>query len=152
MTRSEIIIDPLTGSICKVVELVPKDAKVRYKQVRLGTRVAYVHKVIWEHVHGPVPKGMDIDHIDGNTHNNSIFNLRLLEHGQNCQNRHSAQAGSKTGIKGVSYDERGKKWKASISRQGKNLYLGRFTSVEEAKKAYADAAAIYHTHNPHASK
>lgn len=35
----------------------------------------YGHKIIWESVHGPVPEGHYIDHLNGKKHDNRIGNL-----------------------------------------------------------------------------
>ena len=39
-----------------------------------------VHRMIWEHFHGAVPKGFDIHHKDGDKFNNSIDNLECICH------------------------------------------------------------------------
>ena len=41
------------------------------------------HIVCWETHNGPVPDGLEIDHIDGNKSNNNITNLRLVTHHEN---------------------------------------------------------------------
>lgn len=46
-----------------------------------------VHRVIWECFNGPIPDGMDVDHIDGNPKNNSLSNLQLLTHRDNLRKR-----------------------------------------------------------------
>jgi hypothetical protein len=38
-----------------------------------------LHRVVWEHYNGKVPKGYHVHHVDGNTHNNEISNLNLLQ-------------------------------------------------------------------------
>ena len=43
----------------------------------------YLHRIIYEHVHGPIPLNKIIDHIDGNTLNNSINNLQCITQQQN---------------------------------------------------------------------
>lgn len=44
-----------------------------------------VHRVIWMLHHGPIPSGLDVDHIDNNKTNNHISNLQLLTHGDNMR-------------------------------------------------------------------
>ena len=44
-----------------------------------------VHRVVWEAFNGPIPEGMDIDHIDGNPHNNHLDNLQIVSHSDNCK-------------------------------------------------------------------
>jgi len=41
-------------------------------------RTERLHRRVWEDNNGPVPKGMCIHHLDGNTRNNSIDNLQCL--------------------------------------------------------------------------
>ena len=45
------------------------------------TDKGYVHRIIWMVANqSDIPEGYDIHHIDGNTQNNSIYNLELIEH------------------------------------------------------------------------
>lgn len=53
----------------------------------LGKKHFLVHRVIWEAFNGPIPEGYDIDHIDGNPHNNAISNLQAITHKENIQKR-----------------------------------------------------------------
>jgi hypothetical protein len=41
------------------------------------------HRLIYQTLIGEIPKGLEIDHISGNRHDNSIDNLRLVTHSQN---------------------------------------------------------------------
>jgi len=36
------------------------------------------YRKIWENIYGPIPKGYEIHHIDGNRMNNDIENLRCV--------------------------------------------------------------------------
>ena len=52
-----------------------------------GKRFGYqVHRLIWEAFNGPIQKGMEIDHIDGNPSNNRLENLRAVSHQTNMLN------------------------------------------------------------------
>lgn len=46
-----------------------------------------VHRAVWEAFNGPIPEGLDIDHIDGNPHNNSLSNLQAITHRENILKR-----------------------------------------------------------------
>lgn len=53
--------------------------KKGYIRKHYGTRQRFEHCVIWEKNNGPIPKGMQIHHIDGNKLNNDISNLMLVD-------------------------------------------------------------------------
>ena len=111
--------------------------------VRLGKRKRlYAHRVIWEMHNGPIPDGLQIDHIDGNSLNNKIENLRLATHSQNLHNR-GAQSNNTTGFKGVHRRKSGR-YCARIMSGGAYLNLGLFDHPEDAHAAYIAAANKYH--------
>lgn len=64
--------------------------KQRYWYVNLthnGIKKDYrVHRLVYITYKGNIPKNMVIDHIDGNTSNNNINNLRCVTQSKNCQN------------------------------------------------------------------
>lgn len=43
-----------------------------------------VHRMVWEAFNGLIPEGMEINHINGNPKDNSIDNLELTSHKENC--------------------------------------------------------------------
>lgn len=43
-----------------------------------GNRGKHLHRLIYEDHYGPIPKGMQIHHIDGDTTNNDISNLQMV--------------------------------------------------------------------------
>ena len=94
-----------------------------------------LHRVIWFLHHNEVPEFLD--HIDGNSLNNRIENLRPATKAQNAMNR-KVRADSLTGVKGIM--KKGKKFGASIYLNNKPVYLGTFETAELAKAAYAQAA------------
>lgn len=44
-------------------------------------------RLIYAWVYGEVPEGMDVDHIDGNSLNNNLYNLQLLSRKDNLAKR-----------------------------------------------------------------
>lgn len=83
------------------------------------------------------PKGMEVDHINGDRLDNRRENLRLVTRQQNARNR-GANRSNRSGYKGVSLGHSA--WLAYIAISGKNIALGSFKTAEDAAKAYNEAA------------
>jgi hypothetical protein len=75
-----------------------------------------------------------VDHINNNTLDNRIENLRWATVQENTFNSKICKNNT-SGVKGVSYNKRDKKWVASIKINGKKSHLGSFDNKEEAIKA-----------------
>jgi hypothetical protein len=57
---------------------------------------------------------------------------------------------SKTGVKGVIYvTGRTMPWRAQVRKNGKNIIVGNYPSIEEAAEAYKRAASIHHGEYAH---
>ncbi|WP_441005025.1 HNH endonuclease signature motif containing protein [Novilysobacter viscosus] len=50
-----------------------------------GGSCLYAHRIIWECVHGAIPAGMEIDHLNGRKTDNRIRNLELVTRGENVR-------------------------------------------------------------------
>lgn len=98
------------------------------------TRRVHLHRFLMK-----APKGVQVDHEDGNTLNNRrSTNLRFASREQNMWNR-TRQANCSSGFKGV--ERSGNRWAARIRALGVRHHLGTFSTPEEAARAY-DAAAL----------
>ena len=104
-----------------------------YCQVKFKGRMVRYHVVVFVLLKGDIPAGYVIDHIDGNTINNNISNLRLVTNRQNNQNRAIHRNGR---LVGCFYDKQRRKWRAQIGVNGKRKYLGLFDTEQEAHEAY----------------
>lgn len=98
-----------------------------------------MHRVI-----NGTPDGLDTDHIDGNTLDNRRSNLRNATRAQNCHNA-KVSKNNLLGVKGVGMGRRakGRPYYAQIYANGGNRHLGYFATIEEASKAYTEAARKY---------
>lgn len=100
----------------------------------------------WPQMHQVIlwcPKGMEIDHIDGNPLNNQKSNLRVCTRSQNMMNRGKTKANT-SGFKGVHFHKRSKKWTARIQKDGNRSHIGSFDKPEEAHEAYRESAKKLH--------
>jgi hypothetical protein len=75
-----------------------------------------------------------VDHIDNNRTNNKVSNLRWATTSENNMNK-CKQSNNTSGIVGVSFHKKQKKWHARITIDGKQKHLGCFTTLQEAKEA-----------------
>lgn len=112
---------------CRKIRVNGKDVTVR------------MHNVIWNLRYGTAPKLLD--HKDGRGWNNQTDNLRESTISQNQTNR-PAMRNNLLGIKGIR--RRGNRFRARINKDGKEINLGTFNTIEEAIAAYKDGAAKYH--------
>lgn len=112
-----------------------------YLQIRVDGRNYAAHRLAWFYVTGEWPKG-EIDHIDGKRARNAFANLRDVDRSTNCQNLRAARSGSATGLLGASRSRN--RFQAQIGVAGKNIYLGRYDSPEEAQAAYRAAKQKLH--------
>lgn len=86
------------------------------------------------------PDGLHVDHINHNTLDNRRKNLRHCTIQQNQFNRIKRGINTTSQYKGVSYDRSRRGW-AAFGRIGyKTKNLGRFSSEEEAARAYDEWA------------
>lgn len=87
------------------------------------------------------PKGMEVDHIDGDGLNNRRANLRIVTHKQNQRNRKHTNKNNTSGFKGLIRN--GNLWQARITVDGFGVSLGYYNNPEDAARAYDDAALKY---------
>ena len=61
------------------------------KQIGLPCKHYLVHRFVQECFHGPIPSGMQINHIDSNKKNNCINNLELMTRSENVKHSYEAR-------------------------------------------------------------
>lgn len=97
-------------------------------------RQLQMHRVVMS-----IPKGRNIDHVNGVKLDNRRCNLRIATHPQNRYNSRPF-TNSTSPYKGVALYRKTRKWRALIHYQGRAYHLGYFHSEEAAARAY-DAKA-----------
>ena len=84
-----------------------------------------------------------IDHIDNNTANNNVKNLRWATQKDNLANQ-GKQINNTSGFKGVCFHKNKNKYQAHININGKIKHLGYFKTAEEASQVYEAKAREIH--------
>jgi len=91
-----------------------------------------VHRIIWEHYNGSIPKGFDIHHKDGNKFNNDISNLECI-----CHKKHLSMHMKANSIKIHAWLKTVKGYKflsEKAKRQWKEMPLKTFTCQNCSKE------------------
>lgn len=78
-----------------------------------------------------------VDHIDNDRQNNCLFNLRYATTQENGFNR-KINTNNSCGIKGVNLHKISGKWRAQVYIDKKQVTIGYFNTLEEAKLARQD--------------
>lgn len=120
--------------------VVPTLLQVGYYQ----TNKMYVHRVVACLMFGDLPPGMHIDHIDRDRTNNRPENLRIVTPSANAFNN-AGHSDSRSGIRGVSYhaQHKGKKWRARLRNNKKEVFLGYHETKEQAAVAVEEYLACH---------
>lgn len=112
-----------------------------YLRVSINGKSYRVHRIVFLMHKGYYPAVLD--HIDGNSHNNRIENLRPASRSQNQHNSKLAKNNT-SGYKGVSYNKRANKFTAIVAHNNKSIFLGYYNTPEEANKVVRAAREELH--------
>lgn len=115
-----------------------------YRIIEIKGKAYKAHRLVWFYMTGQWPK-YNIDHINGEKHDNRFCNLRDATHSINMQNRRKPLPFNSTGFLGVRKNCRG--FLASITVYGKRRNLGTYKTPEEAHAVYLKAKRKLHPGN-----
>lgn len=113
-----------------------------YIQITVFGMKYLAHRLAWAMSTGSWPE-KTIDHINGDRSDNKISNLRLATVAENTRNG-AIRAANTSGFKGVSYIPSTKRYRATITINYQQKFLGTYATAEEAHMAYVSAANKYH--------
>ncbi len=107
-----------------------------------GTHYACA-RLAWFYIRGAWPNGW-VDHIDGDTLNNRMSNLRIATEQQSSFNR-GIPSSNTSGFRGVVYLQKQRKWWARMFKNGKWICMGSaHKTPESASMAYEAKAREIH--------
>ena len=124
------------------------DNGLGYKQVTLSrdnkAQTFYVHQLIAVTFLNHIPNGntLVVDHIDGDSTNDNVDNLRIVTQRQNVSTCFRKDRNTFTSdFAGVYYHKQNNKWIAKIQLKNNITHLGSFENEIDASDAYQKALA-----------
>jgi hypothetical protein len=111
-----------------------------YHSCKYKNKSYLTHRLIYILHYGKIAEGLVIDHINGDTHDNRIENLRAVTRQENSFN---------TNRKGIMWNKRNNNWRVRIGLNYKRIEVGSFKTREEAEEAYSIAKEKLHRVEEH---
>ena len=111
-----------------------------YRDLYVNGKTHKLHRLVWQAFNGPIPEGVDIDHVNGQKPDNRLENLRLASCADNLR-AYVKPLGGSSKYRGVCWNKPTKKWKACIKQNGELIHIGCFETEVEAAFA-RDAKAL----------
>lgn len=116
-----------------------------YGQIMWHKHTFLAHRVAWTRSNGSIPEGLVIDHLCHNKLCVRPDHLRAVTNKQNGEHRAGANSNSSTGVRGVSLTKATGRYRGSVRHNDRNVHVGYFDSVEEARTAVIAARAAIFT-------
>lgn len=108
-----------------------------------------LHRLAWFYVHGYMPKF--IDHINGDSSDNRLCNLREVTVTENNRNV-GKQSNNKSGFTGVSWNKSKCRWGVQIWHKSKPINMGWFKEQNNAILARKIAEKVFGYHENHGNE
>lgn len=124
-----------------------------YIRIALFRKAVLAHRFAWESIHGDIPEGMQIDHINHVRNDNRVENLRLVTHIENGRNTKRSTRNT-SGCVGVYWNKSRCKWWSFIGnvKKGDRKSLGYYSEWFDAVCARKRAEFELGYHENHGKK
>ena len=116
-----------------------------YTMIHVKDKLHSAHRIAMLLSYGFCGEGLEVDHINHIRDDNRLSNLRFVTRSDNKRNQ-TRNSNNTTGVVGVSYNKARRKYTAQIRAEGAQIYLGIFTTLEEAAEV-RKAADIRYKYN-----
>lgn len=113
-----------------------------------GETTRYTHRQAYLLEYGAIPEGMEVDHICHVTLCVRPSHLRAVTPRQNQQNYGGLPKNNTSGHRNVIWEARRSLWRVGVNNmEGKSVYGGYFSNLDEAALAAKNLRLKLHTHN-----
>ena len=105
-----------------------------YGMARFHARTWLIHRLLWEHANGPVPEGLQLDHLCNNTSCCNIKHLRVVTPQENSLARNFRRHGGNCPKCSIPYSQRpnGDRYCKPCCRIQQTLYLRQYRARKKA--------------------
>ena len=109
-----------------------------YVTTSLNSVQYLMHRLVWSINGNSFTPGFVVDHKEGNPSENLIGDLQEISHAANLHKANYSRVSSRSasGYRGVSKSKCGKRWRARLKENDKEVSLGVFDTELEAAAAY----------------
>lgn len=119
-----------------------------YGQIWAKGKNVLAHRFAYQMFIASLGEGTVIDHTCRNTSCVNPNHLREASNKQNLENRNGpSKANKSSGVRGVTWYARDRKWKGQVGHNGKHYHTGYFATIEEAEKSVIAKRNELFTHN-----
>ena len=122
---------------------ISSDNRKSRMQIYFNCTCYMLHRVAYYIYHGVDPLEKMVDHKHNPKTNNKIDNLRLANNSQNQMHRVNLNRNNTSGVIGVYWNKKAKKWYSKIYYHSSQKHLGYFINKEDAIKARREAEIKY---------
>lgn len=109
-------------------------------------KYAPAYRFAYIEAHGDIPSNVFIDHMCRNRKCVNPSHLRPVTHKQNTENHGGARTNSKSGVRGVYWQESRRMWQAQVTHNGQTVSR-RFSDLSEAESWVKEKRNALHSHN-----
>jgi hypothetical protein len=122
---------------CAVTSCYKRNLPKTYLMIKINGIAYPAHRLAWLLAYGSDPGEKFVDHVNQDSLDNRIVNLRLVSPSENNWNNNRPQGNSTSKSRGVYFHKQSGKWAAEIRMNKQKKFIGVYNSLPEAEFAYA---------------
>ena len=118
-----------------------------YGRFHFGGKSIAAHRWAWQELRGPIAEGLVLDHKCYTLACVNPEHLQAVSHAKNLENRAGVPSTNTSGVRGVSWDKRTRRFRVYATSNYRQHYGGTYRTLEEAEAAAVALRARIHTNS-----